>query len=353
MLLLTVRHDTIYRYSEPVSLGQHRMMFRPRESYDLKLLKASLNITPTPTRLRWVHDVFDNSITIAEFEGSTSELRFESIVTLQHFETVLPEYPLEVYAQTYPFHYSDEDLPNLARALVPHYPGDNARDWARQFLDPSGATGTMALLRSMTIGIKEQFRYMRRSEKGVQSPEETLASRSGSCRDFAVLMMEAARSLGLAARFVSGYIFIPGNNMKLTGGGATHAWIQIYLPGAGWIDFDPTNSIIGNRNLIRVAAAWSPYHVLPLWGHFRGLCRFLSRDGSHGERDRGERRGNISPAGHPSIGDEQVCSHRWSLLNRQSAASRIIFTRYPGICESSANVWGSKVGNRPLVGYHS
>jgi len=270
MSLLTVRHVTIYRYSEPVALGQHRMMFRPRESHDLKLLKTSLNIIPNPARLRWLHDVFDNSIAIAEFGGFTSELRFESIVTLQHFETALPEYPLEEYANTYPFRYSDEDIPNLARALATHYPGDNVRYWASQFLDSSRATGTMNLLRSMTLGIKEQFRYVRRSEKGVQTPDETLESRRGSCRDFAVLMMEAARSLGLAARFVSGYIFVPGNDTKVTGGGATHAWMQTYLPGAGWIDFDPTNSIVGNRNLIRVAVAWSPDQVLPLWGTFEG-----------------------------------------------------------------------------------
>jgi transglutaminase-like putative cysteine protease len=279
MSFLTVRHDTIYRYSQPVGLGQHRMMFRPRESHDLKLLRTSLTITPHPVRLRWLHDVFDNSIAIAEFDGLTSVLRFESLVTLQHFETVLPDYPLEEYANNYPFRYSDEDLPNLARALAPHYPGDNVRQWAEQFLEPWGTTGTMQLLVSMTLGIKEQFRYERRSKKGVQTPNETLESRRGSCRDFAVLMMEAARSLGLAARFVSGYIFVPGNDKKVTGGGATHAWMQTYLPGAGWIDFDPTNSIMGNRNLIRVAVAWSPDQVLPLWGTFEGSTNaFLGMD---------------------------------------------------------------------------
>jgi len=279
MSLLTVRHVTIYRYSEPVGLGAHRMMFRPRESHDLKLLRTSLSITPNPARLRSLHDVFDNSFAIAEFDGFTSELRFESIVTLQHFEIALPEYPLEEYANTYPFRYSDEDLPNLARALAPLYPSNNVRHWAGQFLDPSGATGTMKLLRAMTLGFREQFRYVRRSEKGVQSPDETLQSRRGSCRDFAILMMEATRSLGLAARFVSGYIFVPGNDTAVTGGGATHAWMQTYLPGAGWIDFDPTNSIVGNRNLIRVAVAWSPDHVLPLWGTFEGSANsFLGMD---------------------------------------------------------------------------
>lgn len=279
MSLLTVRHVTTYRYSEPVALGQHRMMFRPRESHDLELLRTSLTIVPNPIRLRWLHDVFDNSIAIAEFDGLTSELRFESMVTLEHFETDLPEYPLEDYAKTYPFHYSDEDMPNLARALASDYPGNTVRDWAGQFLNPSGITGTMDLLRSMTLGIKEQLRYIRRSEKGVQNPDETLSIRGGSCRDFAVLMIEALRSLGLAARFVSGYIFVPGKERKVASGGATHAWMQTYLPGAGWIDFDPTNSIVGNRNLIRVAVAWSPRHVLPLWGTFEGSTNsFISME---------------------------------------------------------------------------
>ncbi len=169
---LTVRHVTVYRYSEPVGLGEHRMMFRPRESHDLRLLKARLDIIPTPTRLRWLHDVFDNSIAVATFEGSTSELRFDSSVTLEHVETTLPDYPLEEYAQTYPFSYADDELPNLARALVHHYPSDQVDHWVGQFLDPSGRTEPMSLLRSITLAIKNEFLYIRRSEKGVQSPNE-------------------------------------------------------------------------------------------------------------------------------------------------------------------------------------
>jgi transglutaminase-like putative cysteine protease len=280
MPLLNVRHTTVYRYSEPVGLGEHRMLFRPRESHDLKLVKARLDITPTPTRLRWLHDVFDNSIAVATFDGSTSELCFDSIVTLEHVETMLPDYPLEEYAKTYPFTYSDDEVPNLSRGLVHQYPSDNVSRWVHQFLNPSGATETMSLLRSITLAIREEFVYARRSEKGVQSPSETLQSRRGSCRDFAVLMMEATRCLGLAARFVSGYIFIPEREAEgAVGGGSTHAWMQAYLPGAGWVDFDPTNSIVGNRNLIRVAVAWDPKQVLPLWGTFVGSASsFLGMD---------------------------------------------------------------------------
>lgn len=278
MSLLSVHHSTVYSYREPVGLGEHRMMFRPRASHDLRLIRAELIITPQPVDLRWLHDPFDNSVAIATFEGTTSELRFESTVTLEHFDNTSPAYPLEEYARTYPFRYSDEDFPNLAPALSQHYPSESVSTWALQYLDAADTTDTMKMLRAMTCGIRNDFAYMRRVEKGVQTPEETLRTRRGSCRDFAVLMMEATRSLGVAARFVSGYIFTPGRS-GLAGGGATHAWVQAYLPGAGWLDFDPTNSIIGNRNLIRVAFAWTPDQVLPLWGTYSGSAEaFLSMD---------------------------------------------------------------------------
>lgn len=278
MSFLTVHHSTVYHYREPVGLGEHRMMFRPRASHDLRLIRTNLLITPQPVQLRWLHDPFDNSVAVATFEGSTSELRFESTVTLEHFENSMPEYPLEEYARTYPFRYSDEDFPSLSNALAKRYAAESVVTWALQFLDPADTSNTMKILRAMTSGIRRDFTYSRRVEKGVQPPEETLRTRTGSCRDFAVLMMEAARSLGLAARFVSGYIFAP-NSSATTGGGATHAWMQAYLPGAGWIDFDPTNRIVGNRNLIRVAVAWAPEQVLPLWGTYAGSAgAFLGMD---------------------------------------------------------------------------
>jgi transglutaminase-like putative cysteine protease len=282
MRLLTVRHTTVYRYSEPVRFGEHRMMFRPRESHDLRLVRSKLDIFPHPTEFRWLHDVFDNSVAIATFGDATTDLlRFDSTVTLEHLETALPDYALEIEARTYPFSYPDEDLPELVRARIRHYPGDEVSRWAARFLSSAGSTDTVALLQAMTLSIRDEFTYVRRPAKGVQRPEDTLRLRSGSCRDFALFMMEAVRSLGLAARFVSGYIFVPdaGDGADLTdtsdrvatgSGGATHAWMQVYLPGAGWVDFDPTNSVVGNRNLIRVAVAWDHAHALPLWGSFFG-----------------------------------------------------------------------------------
>ena len=272
--LLTVRHLTVYRYAEPVRLGEHRMMFRPRESHDLRLLQTRLDILPVPADLRWLHDVFDNSVAIAVFDAAaTLELRFDSTVTLEHLETTLPDYALEHEARTYPFNYSAEDDPDLTTARARHYRGDEVREWAGRFLSPIGSTDTMGLLQAMTFAIKNDFVYVPRSEKGVQPPEKTLRLRSGSCRDFALFMMEAVRSLGLAARFVSGYMFVADDDRTATvGGGATHAWMQVYLPGAGWVDFDPTNSIIGNRNLIRVAVAWDQGQALPLWGSYIGAA---------------------------------------------------------------------------------
>jgi len=269
---ISIRHTTIYRYAEQVTLGEHRMMFRPRESHDLRIVATELHIVPRPTMLRWLHDVFDNSVAIAAFSSQPcTELRFDSIVTLEHIETALPDYALEADAGAYPFRYSDDDRPDLAVALERHYACDEVEPWARGFLPGSGSIGTLALLNAMTCAIKDTFAYVWRVERGVQSPGETLRRRSGSCRDFAVLMMEAARSLGFAARFVSGYVLTPGVEPDDdTTSGSTHGWMQAYLPGAGWVDFDPTNRIVGNRNLIRVAVAWDQRNALPLWGTFTG-----------------------------------------------------------------------------------
>jgi transglutaminase-like putative cysteine protease len=295
----TVRHVSVYRYSEPVSFGEHRMMFRPRASHDLRLVTNELVITPTPSRLHWLHDVFDNSVAVASFTDKARELRFDSQVTLEHFEAPMPDYALEPYAVNWPFAYTNEEASDLVNARSRPYPDSDVDEWAQRFVSKAnvggasssaaraseGSTaaksgivkspqgrGTMALLRAMTLDIKNTFFYVRRTEKGVNRPGDTLRSRSGSCRDFAVLMMDAVRSLGLAARFVSGYLFVPDvpERDAVQGGGATHAWLQIYLPGAGWVDFDPTNSIVGNRHLIRVAVAWNADQALPLWGTWHG-----------------------------------------------------------------------------------
>ena len=271
---LTVHHVTTYRYRQPVAFGEHRMMLRPREGHDQRLLSAELLITPPPSQLRWVHDVFGNSVAVAQFDRRSRELSFDSMVTLDHLPAHALEFPLEEYASAFPFSYGADEMPDLARSIERHYADPNRviDRWARQFLAPQGRTATMDLLADMTRGIGQGLTYIPRHERGIQDPARTLKLGTGTCRDFALLMIEAVRSLGLAARFVSGYLFSPlGEGGRNLGGGATHAWVRVYLPGAGWVEFDPTNGIVGNRDLIRVAIARDPSQALPLHGTWSGF----------------------------------------------------------------------------------
>ena len=278
--MFTIRHVTTYRYARPVRLGPHRLMFRPRDSHDLRLLSANLTISPPAASLHWLHDVFGNSVAIAEFAGEASELRFQSDIVLEHYGLDSPEFPIAEYARTYPFSYSADEIPDLGRTVERHYqdPHHEVDEWARRFAvpDPSSGSGlveTQPLLECMTRAIKSDFTYLGRDAEGTQSPVDTLARRSGSCRDFAVLMIEAARSLGFAARFVSGYVYDPAFDRAgsgVSGAGSTHAWVQVYLPGAGWVEFDPTNGIVGGHNLIRVAVARDPKQAVPLSGEWTG-----------------------------------------------------------------------------------
>jgi transglutaminase-like putative cysteine protease len=273
MHLLTVRHVTTYRYRQPVAFGEHRMMLRPRDSYDQRLVDSRLGITPEPVGLRWVHDVFGNCVAFARFAGRSDELRFDSTIRLDHSASYALDFQLEDYAREYPFSYGADEQPDLLRAIERQYidPDRSVDRWAYSFLNRGGMTGTRELLAAITYAIKERFTYIERDEPGTQGPAETLRLGSGSCRDFALFMMEAARSLGLAARFVSGYLYVPDKDEpSRVGGGATHAWLEVYLPGAGWVEFDPTNGIVGNRDLIRVAVVRDPRQAVPIAGSWIG-----------------------------------------------------------------------------------
>ena len=274
MKLLTVRHVTTYRYKQPVSFGEHRMMLRPRDSYDQRLIEARLVIEPEPAVLNWTHDAFGNCVAIARFTGRAAELRFDSTIRLDHEPNNALEFALEDYALDYPFSYSSEEIPDLSRTIERQYL-DRDRDvdrWAHQFLRKQGPTGTRELLAAMTHAIHDRFTYIARSEIGTQDPALTLRIGSGSCRDFALLMMEAVRSLGIAARFVSGYLAPSGRvDLKRLGGESTHAWCEVYLPGAGWVEYDPTNGLIGNDELIRVAVVRDPRQAVPISGTWTGF----------------------------------------------------------------------------------
>jgi len=275
MSVLRVTHKTTYVYKKPVDFGEHRLMSRPRDSHDLRLLETTLVIDPPASAIRWIHDVFGNSIAIATFSQPGERLVFESGFRAEHFPTEEKALEVESYASKFPFSYSATDAMDLAHTRDRHYPDAEHKvdAWAKEILEKTPGGETLAVLSAITTEIKQQFKYAARDAVGVQSPLETLELGTGSCRDFAVFMMEAVRSLGLAARFVSGYLYdekLIGAASGLVGGGATHAWVQVFLPGAGWVEFDPTNALVGGRNLIRVAVARDASQAAPLSGSYNG-----------------------------------------------------------------------------------
>jgi len=298
MTLLSVRHITRYAYKVPVRFGDHRLILRPRDSFDQRLIDFRLDISPEPKAVRWMHDPFGNCITVASFVAEGAELIFDATIVLDHEPHHAPDFLLEPYARTYPFTYSAEETPDLGRLIERQYldPDHVVDDWARRFLKQGRVTETGELLMTLTAAIRESFVYESRLDRGVQDPTETLTLGRGSCRDFAILMIEAVRALGLAARFVTGYLHCAGESADaFVGGGHTHAWCQVYLPGAGWVEFDPTNGIVGNKNLIRVAVARDPRQALPLSGFFFGAAAdFVSRKVSVETREIGA--GSLLPA---------------------------------------------------------
>jgi transglutaminase-like putative cysteine protease len=272
---LRVTHVTEYLYSEPVSFGEHRLMIRPRDSHDLRLLDASLTVEP-PAEMRWLYDVFGNSVAVATFHQMSDRLRFESQIVIDRYPASDTGFAIEEYARRLPFSYPASEIPDLGRTVERHYPDPERQvtEWTRRiFEDPAVAGSTEAFLLLLTNAIRESFVYQERHEPGVQIPTETLALKSGSCRDYALFMMEAVRSVGLAARFVSGYLYDPavdGLQGNVMGAGATHAWVQVYLPGAGWIEFDPTNGGAGGSNLVPIAVVREPGQAIPVSGTFSG-----------------------------------------------------------------------------------
>ena len=231
-------------------------MLHPRGSHDQRVIQADLKISPEPTSLRLVQDAFGNSVGIARFSGRSKQLSFESIVCLEHSPC-----DLEDAGWALPVHYSVSELRDLAEYIERHQPdpNDEVGCWAREFLAPSGSISAFELLARLSQGIHHGFRYRRREAKGIQPPLETLRLGHGSCRDFAMLMIEAARSFGFAARFASGYLAVPLDDPQeaTNGPGRPTPGRKSILPGAGWIDFDPTTAA-------SATSPWSPLRPRPI-----------------------------------------------------------------------------------------
>ena len=263
-----ILHRTYYNFAGPVRLEPHALRLRPREGHELRIESSSLKITP-PATLRWQRDAEDNSVAIARFESPASQLMIESTVVIEQFNEAPLDFLVADYAMDYPFAYQADDRILLSPYLnAADRPADDPLAvWVASVWQPGEPIQTYALLRRLCTRIHETLAYQLREEPGVQSPADTLSRGTGSCRDSATLFMEAARHLGLAARFVSGYLYAPPSNANF---GATHAWAEVFLPGAGWKGFDPSIGDIAGSHHIAVAVARLPESVPPVAGSFVG-----------------------------------------------------------------------------------
>jgi len=276
MPILDIKHVTTYRYNRPVSFGEHRMMLLPRDDDDQKVLECEIDIRPKPVRLDWSRDIFGNHVATAKFNDRADKLSFVSKVRLDYAPVKFHASDIDYSARRYPFAYSVDEWAALNRYIEPPAARRELDRWSAAFLQSGKSTHLHEFLVSMTQTIKRTIEHVSRHEEGIQDPVQTLALKSGSCRDVAVLMIAAVRSRGIAARFVSGYVHLVDDDEDKVvkeddiAGGNTHAWVQVYVPGPGWVDFDPAAGVIGNQNLIRVAAVQHPGEANPLQGTWYG-----------------------------------------------------------------------------------
>lgn len=269
---LNIDHTTVYHYHRAVRFGPHRLMIRAIEGHDVQVRSSELVIEPT-ARIRWFRDVYDNSVAVADFSEHAAQLSIRSALKVEHFNSNPFDFVLESTALQLPFHYRDEERADVGAFLQRGHANDHAllQHWVKPFLSTSGRGKTLEFLTALNRSVPLSFEYAAREEPGVQTPGETLRQRTGSCRDLALLFMEAARMLGVAARYVSGYLCRTNDEGIVAGpSNTTHAWAELYLPGAGWKGFDPTCGVLAADYRVRVAVARAPGQALPVSGSFQG-----------------------------------------------------------------------------------
>jgi len=265
---LQIDHVTDYRFGSDVTLLPHRLLLRPRESHVLRIASSTLEIAPAH-RIRWQRDALDNSVAVVSFTAPAASLRIASRIVIEHYDEEPLDFLIEDSAASHPFEYGPVDAVLLAPMRSLAWPNDRAtvEGWLQGLGMGSSRVETFALLDELNRTIPRDFAYQAREEPGVQSPARTLSLRSGSCRDFAALFIEATRQLGFASRFVTGYHTSHANE---AGSGSTHAWAEVYLPGPGWKGFDPTGGVVTGSEHIAVAVAGHPENVPPVAGSYVG-----------------------------------------------------------------------------------
>jgi len=273
-VIYDLEHTTTYSYTKPVTFGEHRAIFLPSSGYGGRLLSYSLD-TNIPAKIRWMMDTLSNNVAVLEFKEPAQQLVVTCRLRGEHYGIrAIADFPLDLRAEEVPVQYTPDEWIDLAMYMRPHAddPDGSVAAWAKQFVAGDQDT-TLDVLQRMMDTINKTVAYQARDTEGTQAPGETLRTQSGTCRDYAWLMIEALRRLGFACRFVSGYLYdaaLDGGEIGMTGSGATHAWLQVYLPGAGWRSYDPTNRITEGFDLIRVAIARHPAQVMPLAGSWFG-----------------------------------------------------------------------------------
>ena len=273
---LTIKHSTRYRYCREVMLQPHRLIVTPRDSGELTTMRRSLHCVP-PAEITWSIDVFGNLIAIATFAESSAELTFVSEAIVDHNAPEWPIYVISPDAHSYPFTYSLDEVIDLGALAQPDWlipGGQDVGAWARAFVRGL-QTDSLSLLKDLNVGVLGDVEYRIRDEEGTQLPGKTLNLGSGSCRDIAALFIEAARHLGFGARAVTGYLFDPDQTDE--DAGSTHAWAEVYMPGAGWIVFDPSNQRMGGAQLIPVAYARLNRQIMPVTGSYIGGAEDFDR----------------------------------------------------------------------------
>ncbi len=278
---IQITHATRYRYQRPVKLGPHRLMLRPRDSFDVRLLRTGLTISPT-AHLIWMHDAYSNSVAIATFDRETDELSIVSELVLRRYQSKAPQPAAAPWLNGAAIAYSNDERLALAPYLAPVSADDHGG--AAQFAASAmaaGRTGHGHPLLDLSAHIHAYLIYRIRLEEGTQTPLQTLAIRTGSCRDYAWLFIECARHLGYAARFVTGYLHnagTPGPVALTASIGFSHAWAEVFVPGDGWVEFDPTNLLVADRQLIRIAVTRTPGEASSVRGSFIGMPQLAHPD---------------------------------------------------------------------------
>ena len=271
MTTLSIHHRTTYQYRVPLKFGPHRLMLRPRESRNLRLIAHDVQCSPAAT-VTWAHDVAGNAVATAVFPEASDTLVIDSFAELTLDVDRWPVFDIAASAANYPFLLNDDDMTDLGALRLQSYldSAGELREWAEGFV-AGNPTGTLALLKDICAGVAAWIAYEIREEEYTQSPQQTLARGRGSCRDFAALFVDAVRCLGFGARIVSGYLYDADQDaIGSAGSGSTHAWAEVYVPGAGWITFDPTNRSVGGHNLVPVAVARHIRQTIPVAGSFVG-----------------------------------------------------------------------------------